>query len=633
MHTDKVNQKSVLFVGAPNSGKTTLYNWVTGSRYRTVNYPGATVDYALGVPLPIYGAHFEVIDTPGIYSLSPKTLEEEVTEKLIFNGVRPSENKIIVVVVDSTHFSRQVLLAEHLKECGFQIVIALTMSDILKEKGFLLNSEALSQELGVPVISIDGRLGGNVKELVQVLDSFSDNSTPIKKTKWSQNDYDKNFKKYDAIRENLIISNTKGSLPKDFNLKSSELWDRWILHPFWGLIIFFMIMFGMFSSVFWLATPAIDFVDESFVALSELLMAWAPGNLFVEFISSGLVAGVGAFAVFVPQIAILFLGLGILEDTGYLARASTLIDKPLSRLGLNGRSFVPILSSFACAVPGMLAARTIPNKNERFLTLFILPLMTCSARIPVYALLLTFIFKDKSPWLAGAAMAALYFASLLLGGTVAGVVNRLLPKSAQSFFLLEIPSYRRPVLRKTIKSVFDRTLSFVKRAGPVILVLSVVIWASSTFPNYSEPDLDKRFKSSYLTQAGQIIEPVFKPMGADWRVGIGILTSFAAREVFVSTLAVVFNVSEESDEALETSLLSKMQKARISGSDGIEGRLLFTPASVLALLIFFMIALQCLATVSVAKSEFGGWKMALIQLVTFNLAAYILAVGAYQLFS
>ncbi len=633
MHKDNLTNEVAIFVGAPNSGKTTLYNWVTGSRYKTVNYPGATVDFAVGKPLGVYKVDFDVYDTPGIYSLSPKTSEEDVTCDILFNGKVVNKNKVIVAVVDATHFTRQILLADHLIESGFNVIIAVTMVDLLKKEGFSIDIEALSDHMKVPVVGIDGQLGGNVDKLTSIISKASVKNSQINQSLWDSATYSEKFKKYDNIKNQIILSEQKNRLPKDFNVRKSEKIDKWILHPAGGLFIFFLVMFAVFSSVFWLAAPAIDFVDGVFSDFSALILSLSPESLFLEFIANGLITGVGAFAVFIPQIAILFLGLCLLEDSGYLARASTLIDKPLSMVGMNGRSFVPILSSFACAVPGMMAARTIPNKKERFVTLFILPLLTCSARIPVYALLIAFLFSSKSALLAGLVMSAIYFLSIIIGAITAAIINQFLPKTEPSFFALELPAYRRPVFRKVIKSVLDRTLAFVKRAGPVILILSVLIWAGSTFPKYEIKDVNERFKASYAASFGKVIEPVFKPMGADWRVGLGIITSFAAREVFVSSLAVVFNVTEDNDDAVALSLLEKMREARFVNEDGTAGELIFTWPAILALVVFFMIALQCMATVSIAISEFGSFKMALIQLTVFNILAYVLSVGVYQIFS
>ncbi|HPI41131.1 MAG TPA: ferrous iron transport protein B [Pseudobdellovibrionaceae bacterium] len=636
MHSNLVKNDTVLLVGAPNSGKTTLFNSITGSHFKTTNYPGATVEYSEGSPKKEFHQRFSIIDSPGIYSLSPKTEDEVVTYNLLFLETQTNKPITIVVVVDATHFSRQALIAQQLKESGFNVIIALTMADILKESSIQLNLPYLEKTLGLSILALDSRNQEDIKKLLNLIQQTIENPSHKKQTllnptkkNWTHEEMQHQFKFFEDLEKQSFISqNTEKSLSQIFGETAKKI-DQWLLHPFWGLFFFITIMTLLFASVFWFAAPFMDFIDSGFSNSIEFLQSRFEESLGLNFVLNGLVAGIGAFIVFVPQIAILFFGLGLLEDSGYLARAATLIDKPLSKIGLNGRSFVPILSSFACAVPGMMAARTIPNKKEKFLTLFILPLMTCSARLPVYALMISFLLTKDSFWGAGLLMAFLYFSSLLLGGIVASVVNRFLPKTSNSFFLLELPSYRKPLLKKVFKNAYDRTSSFIFRAGPIILGLSLVIWFSSNFPNYKIKDATARFETSYAAQLGQYIEPLFKPMGADWRVGLGIISSFAAREVFVSTLATLFNVTETEDET-NASLLEKMRNSRFQNADGSTGELIFTLPSVVALLVFFMIALQCMATVGIAKSEFGGWKMALIQLASYNVLAYVLSVITYQ---
>ncbi|MBE8222296.1 MAG: ferrous iron transporter B [Bdellovibrionales bacterium] len=623
----KINLKnfpSVLMIGSPNAGKSTLFNKLTDNNAKTTNYPGTTVDYTTGYSRSDFNIKIKFLDTPGIYSLNPKTAEEEITNKLLFKNKENQTGNLILSVVDSTQFVRQVLITQQLIDQGFSVILVLSMVDILEKNKININIKELSNKLNCPVVPVNINNDDGIKDLIKEIHDLSAKPKPdIQKTKilWQEQDYKTNFLSFQKIEKNLFSASVKNY--------SSNI-DKLLLHPILGLVFFMSIMTLLFASIFWIATPLIDYIDLFFSNLAEVIMQISPGSLWTEFLGDGLISGVGAFMVFVPQIAILFLGLGLLEDSGYLARASSLIDKPLSKLGMNGRSFVPILSSFACAVPAMMAARTIPNKKEKFLTLFILPLMTCSARIPVYALIISFLFFGKSIFLSGFILATLYFAGLLLGGITASIINHFLPQKQNSFFIMELPSYKVPNAKKVFKQMLTRTNSFIKNAGPIIFVLSIIIWASSTFPNYKIDNTNQRFQQSYAAQVGKVIEPVFKPMGADWRVGLGILSSFAAREVFVSTLASVFNITEDNDEDVHKSLLKTMQTARFVNSDGSYGKLIFTLPSILALLVFFMIALQCMATVSVAKNEFGGWKVALIQLFSFNIIAYVLAVITYQ---
>src|SRR6185312_11998172 len=401
--------------------------------------------------------------------------------------------------------------------------------------------------------------------------------------------------------------------------------DRVLLHPYLGLVFFFLIMGLIFSSIFWAAQPFMDLVDAGFSWLKEAVIHLVPISLLADFLGNGLVASFGAVMTFVPQIFILFIGIGLLEGSGYLARAATLIDQPFSKLGLSGRSFVPILSGFACAVPAMMASRNIPSKRDRMITNFVIPLMTCSARLPVYALLLAFLFHDQPAWKPGLALAALYMGSLVIGALAAAIVNKILTKNNQAIFMMELPLYRKPHWKVLVRQSLTRTQAYVKRAGPVIFVFAVLIWVGSTFPNYHAENDHVKLETSFLGQSGKVLEPIFSPMGVDWRVGVGLMSAFAAREVFVSSMAVMFNVT--GDEASQAQgLLKTMSEATNS-----HGERIFTVASVIGLILFFMIALQCMSTFAISAKENGSMKFALTQLILFNVIAYIVAVSAVHL--
>lgn len=632
-------------VGAPNSGKTTLYNWLTNSKFKTVNYPGATVEYSLG-HLALHwqnsaSGDFMVVDTPGIYSLQPKSLDEVVTLKVLYDN--PSVGKIdgVVVVVDGTQLARHLLLAEQIKETGFPMVLAVTMSDLLTKQKIEIDQAFLAQRFGCEVVLVDGLLGGGVQELIQRMDKFSLESVGSPPQNWTISQQEEKMQEMEAVAKKAL-RNDPGLQEKFKKLsRVTRQVDRVLMHPVGGFLIFVLIMTGLFSSIFWAAAPFMDFIDENFGALAEVVTGWGQGNLWADFVGDGLIAGVGAVLVFVPQIFILFVGISILESSGYLARAATIIDKPFSKLGLSGRSFVPVLSGFACAVPAMIATRNIPSGRGRWITNFVIPLMSCSARLPVYALLLAFIFIDEPAWKPGLAMAAIYVAAVIVGAVAAGIVHRFLPKTSDTFFMMELPLYRRPRFKVILHQAVSRTFSYIRRAGPVILVLSVMIWVGSTFPHHQA---ENKLEQSYLGQLGKVMEPVFTPMGADWRVGIGLISAFAAREVFVSSMAIVFHASAEDEKTSgeqglagpesevfesevleEESLLAHLQTAR-----NAQGELLFTLPSVLALIVFFMIALQCMSTVAIAWKESHSWKYAVGQLVVFNLVAYALAVAVYQ---
>ncbi len=624
----------VALVGSPNSGKTTLFNWLTGSRFKTVNYPGATVDYSLGKTHARYGETVSVMDTPGTYSLDPKSPDERVTSEAIFNHRIHGAATVVVAVADATHLARQMLVTRQLIEAGFPVVLAVTMSDLLTESRETLDTEVLSKELGIPVVLINGRLGGGVDQLVEAIRSQVSKADQNKTAKgakspaWSDDKVESTLAVNSAIVAKALLPQVaQRQTSKKLNtarMRTRKI-DRILLHPVFGLLIFLFLMGFLFSSIFWAAAPAMDAVDKSFSWLSQTVRAISPDNLFIQLLSNGVLASVGAVMTFVPQIFILFVGIVLLEDSGYLARSATLVDRPLSKLGMGGRSFVPILSGFACAIPAMLASRTINSKRERWLTLFILPLMTCSARLPVYALLLAFLFHGQPAWYAGLALALIYVSSLIIGCIAAMIASRFLKVDDRSFFMMELPVYRRPQASLVFRQAITRTSNYLKRAGMPIFIFSLVVWTGTTFPNYIEKDDAARLQGSYAAQFGHVIEPVFKPMGGDWRTGVGLISAFAAREVFVSSLAVLMQVSTDNEATLKDSLIEKMQAAKAP-----DGYPLFTLASALGLIIFFALALQCLSTVAVSAKESGGWSFALMQLVVFNVVGYVVAVSVVQ---
>ena len=624
-------RKTLVLVGPPNSGKTTLFNWLTGSRARTVNYPGSTVEYKRGRLLKTYAPleDWEVIDTPGIYGPTPKSPDELVThqllQKLSEEWFGNQVDLVVIAVCDGTHLSRHLALSQLLKMTELPTVIAVTMGDLLRQSDLTLDSKKLSQEMKTPTVVIEGVLGGGILELCTNALSLSKEVQILKKPVSLK----ELASQADAVRREMkkVAKLVIQAGPIRARQTTRKI-DSIALHPLGGPLFFLALMFLFFSSIFWMAQPFMDVVDFSFGWLADGIHSWAPGSLWSSFLADGVVASVGGVAVFVPQIFILFFGLTLLEDSGYLARASALVDRPLAAVGLNGRAFTPLLSGFACAIPAMMAARSISNKKERTITLAILPLMSCSARLPVYTLLLAYLVPSDSPWLAGAGMVGLYLASILVGTLAAAVLVRFFPNDEGSFLALELPIYHRPRLRNAVTLAFQKTKSFATRAGPVIFVLAVSVWTLTTFPRYEIQDPTERVAASYAGTLGHKIEPLLSPMGVDWRVGVGLISAFAAREVFVSALAVVFHVTEQSDDSnveMSASVLRAMKQATHA-----DGSPLFTTSSILGLLVFFLIALQCLSTVATAIRESGSLRFAVVQLLVLNGLAYALAVMTVQ---
>lgn len=605
-------------IGAPNSGKTTLYNWLTQSKFKTVNYPGATVEYSVGTSAAHLGEpSFQVVDTPGVYSLFPQSEDEQVTVNVLSKDLSFGRVNNAIVVVDGTQLSRHLMLVEQIKEVGIPFLIVVTMADLLRTNQIHFKKEVLESAFGAPVILFDGLLGGGLKEVASAVLTLPTNKTGQQPTHWSEATMAQKVVHLESVAKSSVPLSEKEKI-KDIYKKTQQI-DHYLLHPIFGLVLFFVVMTVLFTSIFWIAAPFQDLIDSGFATLAELIIQAGGESLITDFLANGVVLSFSAVLVFVPQIFILFVGIGLLESSGYLARAATLIDKPFSKIGLTGRSFVPVLSGFACAVPAIMATRNLSSKRDRWITNFIIPLMTCSARLPVYALLLSFLFLDQPAWKPGLMLAILYFAALIVGAISATILNVILAKAEHSHFMMELPLYRRPQWRTLLHQCFTRTQSYVKRAGPIIFVLAVIIWFGSNFPNYQSAD---KFETSYLTQTGHYIEPIFKPMGVDWRVGVGLLSAFAAREVFVSTMAVIFKI-EGDESAQQEGLIKAMQEARFD-----TGELIFTTATVVGLIVFFMIALQCMSTVAIQIKESGSRKFALLQLALFNLVAYVAAVGA-----
>ncbi len=660
----EIKRPVIALVGMPNSGKTTLFNALTGSNFKTSNYPGATVEYSMGRLMEKYGFTSDIMDSPGIISLNPSSPDEEVTINGLFNHPKFGLPDVVIVTCDCTQLSRQLFLVKQVIDTGFKTIVALTMNDLLAKKDFEISPDKLKSILKVPVIRVNGSRREGIQELArQAEELYLDNSNPDYKStihKIAQPtekdvatlyDYTEDTERKVIEHLSLKLDIDKINKEKFHTLsrkpdKNSMRLDKIFLHPFWGILIFIVSMGIIFTSIFWIAQPLMDLIDTGFSSLAELISSSLPvGTWYSDLITNGLINGFGSVMVFVPQIVILFILLGLLEDTGYLARAAMLIDKPLTKFGLNGRSFIPMLSGYACAIPAMMAARTISNRRERFLTIMVIPLMSCSARLPVYALLLAFLVPSDKPWIAGIGMGALYLFSIIAGAVTAGIISKFKKTDEKSTFMLELPPYRVPVFRNILKNTYYKALVYVKQAGPIIIVISLVLWALTYFPNVN-PELtgtrtaglsdeqisrmaeSERLSTSYGAIIGKyVFEPVLKPLGWDWRIGVSLISAFAAREVFVSAMAITFNITEEGDDDdnIQKSLLTTMQGAKTES-----GKPLFTTASTISLIIYFMFAMQCLSTVAVARKETGSWKVPMLQIFVYTAMAYILAFVTYN---
>ena len=604
-------KKQIILIGPPNSGKTSVFNWLTGFKKSTFNYPGSTVLLSHGKLLPKYNLEAKVTDSPGIYSLTPGSEDEKASISLIEKRKKEAH---VVLVLDASKLEVGLPLFFKLKEENYDLSLILTMPDLVS-----LDISSLEKELGTVVSPINGLTGKGVFEFLENLQKRKD---PVlkegKKETWNESRLDQIGNLSKKITEKVSLKSKDNP-----NFFLSKRWDQFFLHPRLGFVFFITIMFGLFSSIFWLATPFMDLIDQGFSYLiSWTSNALSPWPYVADFVSQGIVASFGSVLIFTPQIFILFVGISLLQDTGYLARAVTLLDGPLSKIGLSGRSFVPFLMGYACAIPAILLARNLKSKKERNMVFFTVPLMSCSARLPVYTLLLSFLFYKQASWKPALALGIIYLGSLCLGLLSVVILNLFLKKEKRESFLIDLPLYRRPSFSKVIGSAFDKTRHYVEKAGPAIFVVALSIWTLCQFPLNPELSEAERLRQSYAGRIGSFIEPIFSLMGVDWRVGTCLIAAFAAREVFVSALILLFLATSEGSV---DSLLSTMKGALNSS-----GELIFTLPSVMALVCFFMIALQCLATTAIVYKESRSLKLALTQLVLFNVIAYALAVLVYQ---
>ena len=612
----------VCLVGMPNSGKTTLMNALTGGNFKTANYAGVTVSLLRGRSKPEYGTPRNIVDLPGVHSSVAPSPEEELAVEVIEGRHSKVKPDAFILVVDATQLERHLKFGGLVGRQGKPTVVALTMVDLLDRTGQSVNALKLSNALGIPVVPVDPRTGRGVKELFAALDGLGGMD-------WMGNSLSEiSSEPIVAFKQVQELLRRSGSVTRTAQPDSlTSRIDRFVLHRYFGFPVFFLVLISLFAAIFWLAQPFMDLIEGAFSFAASTLTSIAPDSVLMRFLGDGVLAGVGAVAVFFPQIMILFFLMTLLEDSGYLARGATLVDRPLSYLGLHGRSFVPMLSGFACAIPAVFAARAIPARRERLLTIWILPLMSCSARLPVYALLLAALLSGAA-WQAGIALAAIYVSSLLIGSLVAGLTARIFIKHRQpSLLAMELPAYRVPRWWPILRMTWARGSAYLKRAGVPIMIVSAVLWVISNFGYVpGAPIASTPMERSFASELGQKIEPVLRPMGADWRVGVGLISAFAAREVFVSSMAIVFHVDSADEQTQQEGLLDQMRTATFADT----GQKIFTPASIVGLIVFFFFSLQCFSTVAVVRKEMDSWKLAGLQLLFYTGLGYSLAVITVQ---
>src|SRR6056297_3029769 len=602
----------VLLIGSPNSGKSLLFNRLTGMAHKVANYPGITVDVGVGNlrGLP----ETRLVDFPGTYSLQPISAEERVAVAEFERALEDPEVEQVLCLIDSTRLEKSLYFTlQVIRDCarfGKPVTVLANMIDVLDRHSLAFDAEGLSDALKTPVLPISARSGKGVDAVVSQLLHNREAREPASGGAFADSP--------DALLRGTAHQLARRYGPKgDVLVQSQARLDQFFLGSLTGGAAFFLIMYLLFQSIFTWSAPAMDAVESSLAWLAALILPLIGVDLLRDFTADALFSGIGAFLVFVPQIFVLTFVIGLLEDSGYMARAALICHRPLRFFGLTGKSFIPMLSGVACAIPGIYAARSIDSPRRRFLTYMAIPLMPCSARLPVYALLIAAFIPQTTALgglvgLQGLAMFLVYFLGLMLGLIVAGLAARRDRDPAPDVpFVLEMPPYRMPALVPLLRQSLHRCRHFVAKAGGVILGVTVVVWILGYFPN-GGADLG----SSWLAGIGRVIEPVFAPMGLDWRYGVAILTSFLAREVFVGTLGTIFGI-----EFAEQNMVPLVERIHSSGMDLASGAVL---------LVFFSVALMCVSTMAILARESGSWKLPAKMFAVYGMAGYVGAIIVYQ---
>lgn len=604
----------IAFVGTPNSGKTTLFNVLTGLRQKVGNFPGVTVEPSIG---HIHGTSVEAIDLPGVYSFSPKSRDEHLTIDVLSGreAALPAPAGV-VFVIDGTNIEKSLFLYSYFAGLGLPTIVIVTMIDEIKARGATLDDIELEHILGVPVIPVVGNKGAGIEDVREKLTNINDFAIPNIIAPETADI----AKRYEIARALALRA-----VAAPLNDRRTELLDKIFLHPIGGPAVFLLVMAVFFQSIFTWAQPLMDGIDGLFKLAQDGVASIIPDGIFRSFISKGILAGVGSVLVFLPQIFILNALIVLLEDCGYLARAAFLVDRVMGLFGLQGRSFIPLLGSFACAIPGIMSARIIPSEKDRMATMLVAPLMTCSARLPVYALLISAFIAPVS-FGFGITLQALVLAGLYVVAAASGLILALLFKKtmfrgAQLPFLIEFPPYRMPSLKSMAVSVWGRSREFLTNAGTIILALSIVLWALTEFPRAEFPagtpplEADRmQLEQSFAGQLGKAIQPVFAPIGFDWKSTVGVIGSFAAREVFVAVMGQLY--------------ASDVSESDVNLRQALHATIPF--ASALAILAFYVYALQCISTIAVLKRETGSWKWPAFAFCYTFVLAYSAAFAAYR---
>lgn len=667
--------KHIVLVGNPNSGKSTLFNVLTGLNQKISNLPGTTIEKKTG-RFNYNGQSYSITDLPGTYSIHPKGEDEIISIEFLVNNQEPID--LILFVADSGNLARNLLLYTQVADLGYPCVLALNMSDIARKKGIEIDVAALSEKLGVLVCQINARKEIGIDVLMKGIEktnaAFQTNFFDPSKISLNSNPY-KDYKSYliahiKAVKSHDAIENEKNK--KDISEETisrykkidiiveacvkkeqypkkilTEKIDRILLHPVYGFIAFYFTLFIFFQFIFKLSDYPTAWIEAIFEFGSETVKNLLPESAITSMLTEGIIPGIGGVIVFLPQIIILFAVIAILEDSGYMTRVSFITDRLMRKFGLNGKSVVPLIGGMACAIPSIMATRNIENKKDRIITILVTPLMSCSARLPVYTLLLGLLVKEKgqSSWLdtRGLILLGMYLLGFVAALLFAFIFKLILKQKQRSFFVLELPDYRKPRLKNILITVKSKAGDFLFNAGKIIVVVSIVLWFLASYgPGDSFAKIENKYASlpdslktelissekleaSYAGHLGKIIEPVIKPLGYDWKIGIALITSFAAREVFNGTIATIYSVKDADDVGSLSNTIGKQKRA--------DGSLVFSVATIVSLLIFYAFAMQCISTLAVTYRETGTLKWPMVQLLYMSGFAYLMSFIAYQLLS
>ena len=615
------SERLFALVGNPNIGKTTLFNALTGLRQKVANYPGVTVEKKEGTARDRHGNQFKVLDLPGAYSLEAKSPDEEVT-RAVLHGERADtpQPDVVVCLVDASNLERHFYLATQVMELGLPTIVVLNKTDEAKKLGVTVTAKKLEERLGVPVVPMQAneRVG---MEALQVALSSKELARP----RWEPVKGNP-AARYEAI-DQLLLGTVACS--EDERLTPTDKWDQVLVHPVWGWVVLLSILAGLFYAIFSLSGYPMDWIDAGFAWLGECVGNRMQEGDFRSLITEGIIGGVGGVVIFLPQILMLFFFISLMENTGYLARVSFMMDRLMSGVGLNGKAFIPVLSSYACAIPGIMATRTMESPRDRLITILVAPITSCSARLPVYLMLIALMLPLGTATQKAFVMLGLYILSILGVYFFAWIFNRMLKKTETTLTILELPTYQRPSWREIGLQILDRGKIFVRRAGTVILGLSILLWALTTYPKSDSEDGSEQLAHSAAGRLGKAIEPVIEPLGYDWKMGVGLVASFAAREVFVSTMSIIYlgedKTGDEEEEGKGTI------RKRMAAEKRADGQPAYSLRTCLSLLVFYVFAMQCLSTVAVTRRETNSWRWAIFQVVYLTGFAYLAAFATYQI--